>query len=233
MAWVPYEYHKYVNKDSIDYKAERDWMIKKQLERRGIESPALLDAVRQIPRELFVPEEYRKDAYRDSPLPIGEGQTISQPYMTVWMTDILSPQSGEKILEIGTGSGYQTALLAYLGAKVYTIERKTLLLERARSIHLKLGLKNIYYKLGDGSLGWPEESLFDGIMVTAAAPATPDELVKELKLGGRMLLPEGSRDIQELTLLKKHLDGSLERTNFGGCRFVPLLGADGFDPEFF
>lgn len=206
-------------------------MVREQLMKRGISAPALLEAFNTLARELFVPERHSKDSYSDNPLPIGEAQTISQPYMTALMTELLSPETAERILEIGTGSGYQAAILAKIGAKVYTVERKSLLLKRAREVHKSLGLAHIYYKFGDGSLGWEEEAPFDGIIVTAAAPEVPQELLRQLKPGGKILIPVGDRSRQELLLVKKNLKGKTEVRRHGVCRFVPLIGEYGFSPD--
>jgi protein-L-isoaspartate(D-aspartate) O-methyltransferase len=206
----------------------RERMIREHLEARGIHDSRVLDAFRKIAREEFIPEDVRNLAYEDRPLAIGEGQTISQPYITALMTQSLEVQPTDKILEIGTGSGYQTAILASLGREVITIERYAGLMERARERLGRLGYKNIKCLLMDGSLGWDSESPFDRILVTAAAPSVPTPLIEQLSMNGVLVLPVGDRDNQKLKRLRKSPSGvTLE--DLCGCVFVPLVGRGGFE----
>ena len=208
--------------DETKYALLREQMLREQLEPRGIKDPRVIEAFRRVPRHLFVTEESRHLAYRDHPLPIGEEQTISQPYIVALMTQSLELQGHEKILEIGTGSGYQAAILAELTEHVCTVERITKLSRQARKILDRLGYQNISYKTGDGSAGWPEKSPFDGIIVTAAAAEVPLPLVKQLRQGGRIVMPVGNQFLQELLLITKEETGVKEQ-KLGGCRFVPLI----------
>lgn len=207
----------------------RDRMVRQQLEARGIRDPGVLEAMRKIPRHLFVPDHLVERAYDDCPLPIGEGQTISQPYMVAWMTEILRPEPGQKVLEIGTGSGYQAAVLCELGADVYTIEKNPLLAREAERRLAQLG----YYphiRIGDGTLGWPEEAPFQRIIVTAGAPSIPQPLLDQLDEGGRLVIPVGPSGMQMLTLVEKR-GGRLTTTEEGTCVFVPLVGRYGWKEE--
>ncbi|MFC2061464.1 protein-L-isoaspartate(D-aspartate) O-methyltransferase [Elusimicrobiota bacterium] len=206
---------------------ERLLMIETQLRPRGITDEKVLEAFRNIPRHFFVPEEYEKEAYGDYPIKIGEGQTISQPYMVAEMTQLLQIQPGNKILEIGTGSGYQAALLARMGAEVYTIERKTNLIKIAEMTLKKAGINDIQLKAGDGTLGWPEYAPYDGIVVTAAAPYAPAPLLDQLAESGRLVIPVGSRLTQVLKVYRKN-GSSIEEADHGGCMFVPLIGENGW-----
>ncbi len=203
-------------------------MISNQLVDRGINAERILEAFRSNPRHLFVPGRSRKEAYADRPLPIGSGQTISQPYIVALMTDTLNPTSEDSVLEIGTGSGFQTAILAVLAGEVFTIERKGGLLEEAKKVHEKLGLENIHYREGDGTKGWEEFSPFDRILGTGSVPEVPEPFVGQLKDGGRMVLPVGGRRQQRLTLLKK-TDGEITRQESTYCSFLPLIGENGWD----
>lgn len=205
-------------------------MVEHQLRERGIRDPRVLDAMERIPRERFVPPELERVAYRDRALSIGLGQTISQPYMVAGMTEALHLTGSERVLEIGTGSGYQTAILAALARHVYTVERVAELSERARGILAALGLENISFRIGDGSLGWPEEAPFDAILVTAGAPEPPPSLLAQLeKHGGRLVIPVGGQGLQELLRIEPNGAG-FTRTRLMGCRFVPLIGKEGW-PE--
>ncbi|NLX90330.1 MAG: protein-L-isoaspartate(D-aspartate) O-methyltransferase [Firmicutes bacterium] len=208
--------------DDSKFTLLRRQMIRDQLEPRGINDPAVLEAFSKVPRHLFVAEENRHLAYRDHPLPIGEEQTISQPYIVALMTQSLELQGHEKVLEIGTGSGYQSAILAELTEHVYTVERIEKLSLQAREVHSLLGYKNISYKIGDGAAGWPEESPFDGILVTAAAAEVPPLLLEQLRPGGRMVIPVGDRLLQDLLLITKEETG-INVHKLCGCRFVPLI----------
>lgn len=203
-------------------------MVRDQLEARGISDAAVLAAMRQVPRHVFVEEALAAKAYLDCPLPIGEGQTISQPYVVALMSEVLQVTPGMRVLEIGTGSGYQATVLAHMGAEVYTVERIKSLFFAARQRFLEMRLFNVRCKLDDGTLGWPEEAPFDRIMVTAGGPRLPEPLVDQLGDPGRLVIPVGnSRGSQELLLVEK-LDGRVTDTNLGGVRFVDLVGTYGW-----
>jgi protein-L-isoaspartate(D-aspartate) O-methyltransferase len=204
-------------------------MVNSQLITRGIRDPRVLAAMRRVPRHRFIPVHLGDQAYNDYPLPIGEDQTISQPYIVALMTEILEPQETDRVLEIGAGSGYQAAILAELVAQVYTMDRVGPLADRAQEALKSLGYGNIKVRLGDGTLGWPEEAPFDGIIVTAAAPQVPRPLTEQLALNGRLVIPVGDRYSQTLTLVRKTKAG-LKFEYHGGCRFVPLIGKYGW-PE--
>ncbi|MBN2406617.1 MAG: protein-L-isoaspartate(D-aspartate) O-methyltransferase [Elusimicrobia bacterium] len=205
-------------------------MVLHQLKTRGISSEKILSAFSQVHRHLFVPEAYAGYAYHDRPLPIGEGQTISQPYMVAEMTQLLDPVPGDRVLEIGTGSGYQTAILSFLGAVVYTIERNGLLLENAEKVFRRIGMKNISSMTGDGTIGWEEHAPYDGIIVTAGSPDVPPALLKQLAPGGRLVIPVGPRSSQSLKLYKRTGSGIIS-SEHGGCVFVPLVGKHGWPAE--
>lgn len=208
--------------------AQREAMVADQLRTRGIRDERVLAAMADVPRDAFVPEDARPEAYADEALPIGAGQTISQPYMVARMTELLGVQPGHRILEIGTGSGYQAAILAWLGAQVTTLERQASLIPDARARLDAAGLgERIEIRLADGSLGDPAHAPWDGIIVTAAAPAIPDALREQLADGGRLVIPVGPRDRQILTLVTRHGDEWTESPG-GACIFVPLIGAAGF-----
>jgi protein-L-isoaspartate(D-aspartate) O-methyltransferase len=188
-----------------------------------IEDRRVLEAIERVPREAFVPEDLRHAAWENIPLPIGYGQTISQPLIVALMTQALLLTGDEKVLEIGTGSGYQAAVLAELANHVVSVERVPPLAERARKVLKELGYTNVEVRVGGDGLGWPSEGPYDGIIVTAAAPEIPRELLEQLTLGGRLVIPVGGRDMQELVRIVKTPEGAL-RHNLGPCRFVPLLG---------
>jgi protein-L-isoaspartate(D-aspartate) O-methyltransferase len=188
-----------------------------------IRDPRVVEAMARIPREEFVPEELRQSSYENMPLPIGYGQTISQPLMVALMTEALLLKGSEKVLEIGTGSGYQTAVLAQLARRVVSVERIPPLAERAARVLSALGYTNVEVCVGSDVLGWPNQAPYDAIIVTAAAPEIPRELLDQLGSGGRLVIPVGSRELQELVRIVKTPDGAL-RHNLGPCRFVPLLG---------
>lgn len=207
--------------EDASYAAQRAWMVEAQIHRRGISDPRVLAALSRVPRHLFVPREMRNLSYADEPLPIGEGQTISQPYIVAYMTQRLSLEGKERVLEVGTGSGYQTAVLAELAREVFTIEIVPGLADRARAHLESLGYDNIRFRVGDGTLGWPEEAPFDGILVTAAPPEIPAALEEQLAPGGRLVLPVGAES-QELTLVWKSPRG-LRRDRLLPVRFVPLI----------
>ncbi len=212
----------------IKWQDERLRMVSEQLRKRGISDKRVLRVMETVPRHLFVPSESRTLAYADGPLPIGEGQTVSQPYMVAVMTQHLNLKGGEKILEIGTGSGYQSAVLMELGDELFTIERIHPLGERAKGRLLELGYRNFHIRIGDGTKGWPEAAPFDGIMVTAGAPSVPDVLVDQLKEGGRLVIPVGSRHSQALLTCVKKGEGCITDEDIM-CVFVPLIGEHGWE----
>jgi protein-L-isoaspartate(D-aspartate) O-methyltransferase len=207
----------------------RDAMVRDQLQARGINDPRVLEVFRRVPRHLFVPEHWRDESYEDHPVSIGESQTISQPYMVALMTQCLELQGNEKVLEIGSGSGYQTAILAELCSQVVTIERIGLLSTRAKEILDRLGYKNVTFRVGDGTLGVPEFAPYDRILVTASAPEIPEPLSEQLVEGGMMVLPVGHGFMQELIIARRR-GRELSRKFECRCVFVPLLGMYGF-PE--
>jgi protein-L-isoaspartate(D-aspartate) O-methyltransferase len=211
-----------------DPEAARERMVERQLRRRGIADERVLAAMGSVPRELFVPPDVRHLAYEDAALPIGYGQTISQPYIVGVICSLLALEGPENVLDVGTGSGYQAAVLAELAAQVTTIERVSQLMEQARKALLEAGYEDVDVRLGDGSLGVPEKAPFEGIAVAAAAPTIPGRLYEQLGDGGRLVLPRGSRWGQDLVLVEKTLEGPAERESVP-CRFVPLLGEQGFD----
>lgn len=206
-------------------------MVESQIIARGVSDRRLIEAMLKIPRHIFVEEAMAAQAYSDTPLPIGEKQTISQPYMVALMTELLELKGNEKVLEIGTGSGYQAAILAVLADRVYTIERIRPLALRARKALDSLGLLNVNIKISDGTIGWDEEAPFDAIIVTAGAPEVPRKLAAQLKPGGRLVIPVGTQFEQTLVRIVKNADGSFSKENITGCRFVKLVGADGWSME--
>jgi protein-L-isoaspartate(D-aspartate) O-methyltransferase len=206
--------------DSFD--AARERMVREQIAARGIDDPRVLEAMRRVPRHEFVPLQSRDHAYADGPLPIGQGQTISQPYIVALMTDVLKLSGGERVLEVGTGSGYQAAVLAEMGVDVYSIEIVPELAERARADLERLGYGKVHVRTGDGYRGWPEAAPFAAIIVTAAPDHVPEPLVDQLAVGGRMVLPVG-RWLQELMLITREEDG-IHRERLTGVRFVPMRG---------
>ena len=204
---------------------DRRLMVERQLKARGIGNPHVLAAMGQVPRERFVPERLREFAYEDGPLPIGEGQAISQPYIVALSTELINPQSEHVVLEIGTGSGYQAAVLAGLVKHVYSIEIVEPLGKSAADRLAALGYSNVAVRVGDGYQGWPEHALFDGIIVTAAAPFIPEPLVTQLKPAGRMVIPiESPRGGQDLMLVEKNADGTISKRVVLQVRFVPMTG---------
>lgn len=207
--------------EKTDFKALRYEMVKRQIEARGVKDSSVIAAMRKVERHKFVPRELQALAYNDSPLPIGEGQTISQPYIVALMTELLELDGYEKVLEIGTGSGYQAAILAELAESVFTIEILPTLAERASKLLKELGYKNIFVKCGDGYLGIPEKAPFDAIIVTCAPPEIPKALVEQLAEGGRMVIPVGE-GYQELKLVRK-LEGKTLIENIAPVRFVPMI----------
>jgi protein-L-isoaspartate(D-aspartate) O-methyltransferase len=208
-----------------DFVAERARMVKEQIVMRGVVLDRVVAAMRKVPREEFVPAEFRDESYKDGPLPIGHGQTISQPYIVALMTEKLRLQPKERVLEIGTGSGYQAAILAELGAEVYSIEIIESLAQTAESTLRRLGYKNVHIKTGDGYKGWPEEAPFDACIVTCAPNHVPQPLIDQLKEGGRMLIPVGEKFAQQLYLLEKK-NGRTEQSAILPVRFVPMEGSE-------
>lgn len=213
-----------------EWRLERERMVKEQIIARGIKDERVIDAMMRVPRHLFVDKIYYHQSYNDYPLPIGNGQTISQPYMVAVMTELLELKGNESVLEIGTGSGYQAAILALLCARVFTIERISELSFRARKILSELGFNNINFLVGDGSVGWPEFAPYDGIIVTAGAPEMPRALVDQLADKGRLVIPIGIEYFQTLNVIKKH-KGSVLRKELFECTFVPLLGKEGWEEK--
>ena len=209
--------------DASDFGVRRLRMVEEQLVRRGLRDEDVLAAMRSVPRHLFVPDEGAAEAYADSPLPIGLGQTISQPYMVALMTSLLEVDVRSKVLEIGAGSGYQTAVLAEVAGEVYAVERLAPLAERARAALARLGYANVHVAIGDGARGWHEQAPFQGILVAAAADEVPPELLGQLADGGRLVVPVGrSRGEQVLTIVERAGD-SFEERHDTRCRFVPLV----------
>ena len=211
----------------MDFVVLRKRMVEEQLIPRGIKNQRLLDAFYKVERHKFVPEDLRGSAYADFPVPIGEGQTISQPYIVALMTQCLDLTGEEKVLEIGTGSGYQSAILAELAKEVYTIERYANLAKRAETILKESGYKNITIKVGDGTLGWKEIAPFDRIIITAASPRIPLPLTEQINESGKMVLPLGEPLSQVLTVVEKKKE-KLESIQVCGCVFVPLIGKYGW-----
>ncbi len=207
---------------AADFVVQRQRMVQQQLKPRGIKDERVLAAMAKVPREEFVPADQRADAYRDGPLPIGYDQTISQPYIVAFMTEQLRPKPGDRVLEIGSGSGYQAAILAELVADVYTIEIVAPLAKTAEATLQRLGYKNVHLKAGDGYQGWPEEAPFDAIIVTCAPDKVPQPLIDQLKDSGRMVIPVGERVAQQLYLLEKK-NGQLKESATLPVRFVPML----------
>jgi len=210
-----------------DYAVLREEMIEKQLRRRGVHDAAVLGAMAEVPRHEFVSEEVRVHAYDDLPLPIGSGQTISQPYIVAAMTAALHLQPGDRVLEIGTGCGYHAAVLSRLAKEIFTIERRPELASSASAKLARLGYSNAHVHCGDGTLGLPELAPFDAILVAAAAPAVPKPLLAQLAEGGRIILPVGGAEHQELQLIERRGD-TFPTKMLEGCRFVPLLGYHGW-----
>ncbi len=210
-----------------DYTSARLVMVRSQLQRRGITDMRVLQAMREVPRHLFVPPEWRHEAYSDRPLPIGDDQTISQPYMVAIMTQNLALLGHEHVLEIGTGSGYQAAVLSRLAAHVSSIEYFAALADSARALLQRLGYTNVEVMVGDGGLGLPAHAPYDGIIVAAAAPHVPQPLLAQLAEGGRLVIPVGSATSQELFIITRRGDDYAQERSVP-CRFVPLLGEEGW-----
>lgn len=206
-------------------------MVVEQLVARGLEDPAVLGAMRAVPREAFVEEEYREQAYRDTPLPIGFGQTISQPYIVALMVEALELGPSDKVLEVGTGCGYAAAVMAEIAAEVFTIERHRGLADRAGETLEGLGYVGCQVRCGDGTLGWPEQAPFDAIVSAAAGPRVPETLKQQMAPGARLVMPVGEDAMhQNLVRLRRVEDGEFERESLGTVRFVPLIGQEGFEP---
>ena len=212
---------------AIDLEDARERMVLEQLERRGIKDPRVLAAMRAVPRHRFLPAELHDHAYDDGPLPIGDSQTISQPYMVALMSEVAELTSSERVLEVGTGSGYQTAVLARLARAVYTVELNPHLHDRARVILGSMGISNIHLRCADGSDGWPEEAPFDVVMVTAAMPGIALPLLNQLTPDGRLVAPIGEDELQSLVRIS-HKTGRWNEEYFGECRFVKMTGKHGF-----
>ena len=210
-----------------EYAALREAMVANQVEMRGIKNPRVLAAMRSVPRHRFVPAYQAASAYRDSPLPIGQGQTISQPYIVALMSEMLELTGDERVLEVGTGSGYQAAILAQLAAEVISVERFASLAEEARERLAELEIDNVRVEVGDGSLGWPEGAPYDAIIVTAASPSVPPPLEEQLAEGGRLVVPAGQRWTQSLVRVRR-TGGRLKRETTIGVAFVPLIGEHGW-----
>ncbi len=214
----------------MDFPKARLKMVEEQIVSRGVSDSKLIAAMKKIPRHLFVEEALQNQAYNDHPLPIGEKQTISQPYMVALMTEALLLTGKEKVLEIGTGSGYQTAILAELSEKVFSVERIRPLALRARKLLYELGYFNVEIKIFDGTFGWVEESPFDAMIVTAGSPDIPQPLVDQLAIGGRLVIPVGDAFVQDLFRVTKIEEG-IKKEDLGGCRFVKLIGKYGWETE--
>lgn len=212
------------------YRKQRLRMVDSQIRSRGITDPHVLKAMETIPRHLFIDKGLMDQAYNDNPLPIGEGQTISQPYIVALMTEALELRGKEKVLEIGTGSGYQTAILAELAERVFSVERIASIASKARKLLDSLNYFNVAIRVGDGTYGWREESPFEAIIVTAGAPDIPRILVEQLASGGRLVLPVGDRNLQTLIKLTRLSEdaNNLKKEDLGGCRFVSLVGEYGW-----
>ncbi|MHB8110187.1 MAG: protein-L-isoaspartate(D-aspartate) O-methyltransferase [Syntrophorhabdaceae bacterium] len=210
------------------YQSKRQLMVETQIIPRGIKDRRVINAMLNVPRHLFVDEALWPEAYEDHPLPIGEKQTISQPYIVALMSELLQLKGTEKVLEIGTGSGYQCAVLAELADQVFSIERIHSIAKRARKIFDQLNYSNIIIHIGDGTLGWKEHSPYDGIIVTAAAPHPPKALLEQLAIGGRLVIPIGDEFTQNLFVFTREDEKNYTEEDYGGCRFVKLIGDEGW-----
>ena len=220
----------YDGKRSENWREQREQMVRKQIERRGIRDPRVLEAMRSVPRHLFVPAGMRERAYHDGPLPIGLGQTISQPYIVAVMTDLLELKGEETVLEVGTGSGYQAAVLGEMARCVHTVERHPHLARQAEAVLRELGLGNVVVHVGDGSLGWPQGAPYEAILVTAAAPSVPRALLEQLADGGRLVIPVGGRDGQDLQRWQR-VGERFEHESIFPVVFVPLRGESGWGED--
>lgn len=213
---------------AVNYEGARHKMLESQIRARNVRDPRVLEAIRRVPRHLFVEEALRDRAYLDKALPIGEKQTISQPYMVAAMSEALELRGRERVLEIGTGSGYQTAVLAELAESVFSIERIAAFVPVARRRLESLGYYNVLIKVGDGTIGWSEHAPYDAILVTAAAPHVPRPLLEQLQVGGRLVAPIGGEETQSLLRIRRDEDGFHEE-DLGECRFVKLIGRHGWE----
>jgi protein-L-isoaspartate(D-aspartate) O-methyltransferase len=223
----PHRHHE--EAEPSDFTKERERMVRHQIASRGVRSTLVLDAMRKVPRERFLPEGEAPFAYDDSPLPIAAGQTISQPYIVAYMIDSMELERGDRVLEIGTGSGYAAAVLAEMGCEVYTVERIEKLALQAQVVLDKLGYGAVHVLHADGTLGWPDAAPFDGIVVAAGAPDVPEALKEQLAIGGRLVIPVGSSlGFQELLRVTRTGDAAFETDYLCGVRFVPLLGEQGW-----
>ncbi len=207
---------------------ERHVMVKEQLEKRGIQNPWILQAMLDIPRHFFLPDEQHLKAYEDRPIPIGHGQSVSQPYLVAFMIELIEPDPSHRVLEVGLGSGYSASVLRRVVKEVYAIERDPLLLEETRRRLERLPFGQIHLRAGDGTLGWGEEAPFDSILVTAGSPRIPETLLSQLKVGGAMVVPVGSREEQKLVRVVKSSETHFQEKELMGVRFVPLVGAEGW-----
>jgi protein-L-isoaspartate(D-aspartate) O-methyltransferase len=214
----------------IDFPKARLKMVEEQIIGREIRDPRVIAALKKVPRHLFVEEALQSQAYNDRPLPIGEKQTISQPYMVALMTEALKLKGKERVLEIGAGSGYQTAILAELAQEVFSVERIRTLAIKARKLLYELGYFNVEIKIFDGTYGWAEKGPFDAIIVTAGSPDIPQPLYEQLSMGGRLVIPVGDVSLQDLFLITKTEEG-MKKEDLGGCRFVKLIGRYGWEDE--
>ena len=210
------------------YQSKRQLMVETQIVARGVTDRRVINAILKVPRHLFVDEALWPEAYEDHPLPIGEKQTISQPYIVALMSELLHLTGKEKVLEIGTGSGYQCAILAELADQVFTIERIPAIAKRARRIFDQLKYSNVIIHIGDGTLGWKEHSPYDGIIATAASPHPPAALLEQLAMGGRLVIPIGDEFSQDLIVYTREEKNNYSEENYGGCRFVKLIGTQGW-----
>ncbi|WP_407159009.1 protein-L-isoaspartate(D-aspartate) O-methyltransferase [Bradyrhizobium sp. STM 3557] len=216
-------------KGAVDLTAARERMVARDIAGRDVQDERVLAAMRKVAREAFVPESLRKAAYEDTPLPIGSGQTISQPYIVAFMIEALQLKGGEKVLEIGTGSGYAAAVLAEIAGEVCTVERLHPLADRAESIFAQLGYRHIHVLRGDGTRGWPAYAPYDAIVVTAGGPRVPEALKQQLAIGGRLVIPVGAgQETQELLRVTRRSATEFDVEEIGGVRFVPLIGEQGW-----
>lgn len=216
------------------FEAARELMVREQLERRGIRDLRVLEVMRSVPREAFASGDERNDplrVYSDNALPAARGQTLSQPYMVAAMTEALGLDGTGRVFEVGTGTGYQTAVLAPLAGEVWTVERDPVLAAEAKERLARLGVRNVRFRVGDGSLGWPQGAPFRAILVTAGAPDIPQALVAQLETGGRMVIPVGTRHLQELLLVSRDEEDRITKRVLMECRFVPLVGEEGWRPS--
>ena len=214
---------------SVDFDKLKAAMVAEQLIPRNISESKVLEAFRKVPRHEFVSESLRQSAYNDYPLPIGESQTISQPYMVALMTECLKLKGGERVLEVGTGSGYQAAILGEIAREVYSVERFKDLADKASGVLSSLGYKNIHIKVGDGTLGWSGFAPYDGIVVTAGAPGIPESLVKQLKDGGSLVIPVDRGGFGQILTLVEKIGRTTRTSDICACTFVPLIGKEGWD----